>query len=233
MLKELQDLLVVQDRDVNIKKLEAELRKIPQDVEGEQGRLKADQATYDEAKKALQEMQVEAGTIRTERRVRQDTVEKLKVQMFETKKNEEYTALGTEVKRYEDIVSDYETQELELLEKCDAQSQLVDKKKAGLEERKVTVTKNITELKDKARTMMERFKEAKVLRIQSAEGVKQEALELYERIWKSKGDLAIAPLKEDVCSGCRIKVVASTLSKVRAADQIAQCENCGRILFEV
>lgn len=233
MLNDLQDLLIVQDRDKSLKSIEKELRAIPVEVEHEQKRLSQDETACESAKNTFQEKQVEANGLRTERRVRADTVEKLKTQMFETKKNEEYEALGKEVEKYQEIVDDYETQELELLESCDALKESFEKATAALEKRKVMVAENVSTLKEKARTLMARFKEAKAERENAIDGVDAQALQLYERIWKSKGDEALSVLHGEVCSGCGTKLVASTVAGVRAAKQLTQCENCSRILYEV
>lgn len=233
MIKVVQDLLILQDRDIKIQKLEGEMREIPKIVEREKGRLVQDQTTYEAVKKAHKEKLVEAGNLRTERRVRQDTVEKLKVQMFETKKNDEYEALGKEVENYEEIISEYETNELELLEECDSMEMKVEEANTQLEKRKTMVVENIDQHKDRARVLMARYKEMKAERTKLTEGVDEAGLSLYERLWKSKGDEALSILANGVCGGCGMKVVASTSANVHADDRIVQCENCSRILYVV
>ncbi len=233
MINDLQDLLIVQDRDKNLKNIEKELRSIPVAVEDEQKRLSKDEASLASAKSTFQEKQLEANGLKTERRVRQDTVEKLKTQMFETKKTEEYEAIGRDVEKYQAIVDDYETQELEVLELCDTLKENFDKGIVALDKRKVMVAENIADLKEKARTLMLKFKEAKVAREESIKGVDANALKLYDRLWKAKGDEALSVMNGGVCSGCGTKLVASTIAGVRAAKVLTQCENCSRILYEV
>jgi len=171
--------------------------------------------------------------VKLERRVRQETVEKLKVQLYETTKEEEIAAMKAEIQRYEGIVSDYETQELELLEEVDQKKAEVQDQDQVVKDRKVYHAEMIEEFKEKARVFVERFKEAKLDRNQAAGKVASESLNLYERIYKSKGDVAVVELRGDVCSGCNMKVVPNTLATLRAGKELTQCENCGRILFEV
>jgi len=232
MLRELQDLLILQDRDRKLQKLEAEMRSIPTSVEKEGSKLKADKRSVEVAKQELQACEVEVGKLQLDRRTRQDTVKKLETQMFETKKNDEYEALGLEVKRYQDQVSEIETAELELMEKCDAYKETLTQAEVALQERETLVAENVSELKERARTLVGKYKEAKEERVKSTQGVDKDALALYERVYKSKGDMALAELVEGVCHGCDMKVVASTASKVKADKEIVQCENCARILFE-
>ena len=233
MHKDLQNLLVLQDRDVKLQSLEATLRAIPVDVEKEGKKLKLDQEKLATLTEELKLKEVEASTLKLERRVRQDTVEKLKNQLYETGKESERAALEAEVQRYEAIISDYETEELVLLEDIDERKLAVAEQEDALKKREELTTTHVDELKEKARVFMGKFKEAKVARQTAAEAVASDSLDLYERIYKSKGDVAVVELKNEVCLGCDMKVVPSTLANVRAGTQLTKCENCSRILFEI
>lgn len=230
---DLKDLLVLQNRDVKLQTLEATMRKIPVDVEKEAAKLKADQVLLEKITRELKQNEVEANKLKLERRVRQDTVEKLKVQLYETGKDDERAALESEVKRYETAVSDYETEELVLLEKIDEIRQQVAKQEEQLTTRKELTTNNVAELKQKAKVFVAKFKEAKLARQEAASAVAADTLALYERIYKSKGDFAVVELRHGVCSGCDMKVVPNTLASLKAGQALTKCENCSRILFEV
>jgi uncharacterized protein len=54
---------------------------------------------------------------------------------------------------------------------------------------------------------------------------------LYNRLMKTKDGLAVAPLRDGKCEGCHMKLIASTVIKVQSSREIAQCEDCGRILY--
>lgn len=233
MLKELRDLLVLQDRDTALLKLKAEMAGIPKDVEREQAKLKNAQSELELSKEELKQLELKAGQLKLDRRTRQDTHEKLKVQQFETKKNDEYAALGAEADRYAAMVSELETEELELLEKVDDLTSLASDKEKTLTETKSNVAQSIEDLKEKARQMMARYKEAQTVRASAAGEVEGSALSLYERVFKAKGDFAVASLEEGVCHGCSMKVVATTVSQVKVGDSLVQCENCARILHEI
>ena len=59
----------------------------------------------------------------------------------------------------------------------------------------------------------------------------EDALALYERLLKSKGGTALAAVTEaGQCCGCHMKLIASTMIKVHSEKELAQCENCARIL---
>ena len=61
--------------------------------------------------------------------------------------------------------------------------------------------------------------------------VPDSVIPLYNRLMKTKNGLAIAPLRDGKCEGCHMKLIASTVMKVQTGKEIAQCEDCGRILY--
>jgi predicted nucleic acid-binding Zn-ribbon protein len=61
--------------------------------------------------------------------------------------------------------------------------------------------------------------------------VPEGVIPLYNRLMKTKDGLAIAPLRDGKCEGCHMKLIASTVMKVQTGKEIAQCEDCGRILY--
>jgi predicted nucleic acid-binding Zn-ribbon protein len=40
------------------------------------------------------------------------------------------------------------------------------------------------------------------------------------------------PLSHDVCGGCHMKVTITTSTKAKAGNEVVNCENCGRILYQ-
>jgi len=232
MLPELEKLLVVQDRDVAIAGYKKELDQIPKDIEKEKGIFKTAQAAHEALKGELKEREVEAQKLQLDRRTRQDTIEKLKVQQYETSKQEEISALGVEVKRYEGMVDELETSELEVMERCDALQSQVAESKEKLQKTYDYLVQFVEGVKVKAAELQQRVAEVQKDRDGLAKGVDSDLLERYYRLFKSKGDKVVVEMIDGKCTGCHMKVVPSTVVKVAGAKEIAYCENCGRILFE-
>lgn len=231
MLPEVESLLIVQDRDQKIKALQQDLAKIPRDKARAEEKLSSDQQAVAQAKKAAQENEVAIKNLELDIATRRDTIAKLKVQQFETKKNDEYTALGEEVIRYGEKVDELETQELELMEKADTLKAQHAKTVEALGETQKLVDQDIADLADKGKECQERLDallEERGVLVQKVDG---NLVALYDRLLKSKGNDPVAPLKGSQCGGCHMKVTASTVVNVQAENAIAQCENCGRILY--
>ncbi|NRB74653.1 MAG: hypothetical protein HRU46_09875, partial [Verrucomicrobiales bacterium] len=71
----------------------------------------------------------------------------------------------------------------------------------------------------------------KAARAEQAAEVDPDLLYIYDRLFKAKAGMAVVGLVDEVCQGCHMKVTKSTVVNVRAEKQVANCENCGRILY--
>ncbi len=56
-------------------------------------------------------------------------------------------------------------------------------------------------------------------------------LRLYETLRRSKGGLAVVPIQQRTCQGCRITLPSSEEQKARMSDDLVLCSSCGRILY--
>ncbi len=231
MLPEIESLLVLQDRDQRILKLEVDLKRIPIDQERAKERLANDLKTVADAKLAVQENEVAIKNIELDIGTRKDTLIKLKNQQYETKKNDEFTALGNEIVRYNEQIDDYETQELELMEKADA---LRDTQKQAEEALAITqgmVDEEIANLETRLEENKKQLAEVKAERAKLAAALDEDLCSLYDRLMKSKGGDAVVSADKGQCSGCHMKLVPATIISVQGDKNITQCENCGRILY--
>lgn len=231
MLPEVESLLIVQDRDQKIQKLRQELAKIPRDREAAEDKLSSDKRAVANAKLAAQENEVAIKSVELDIGTRRSTIERLTVQQFETKKNEEYTSLGNDVLRYKDMVDELETTELELMEKADELKSVHTKAVAALAVTQLVVDEDIVALEAKGALSQARLDELLEERAILVQKVDDGLVALYDRLLKSKGNDPVSQLKGSQCKGCHMKVTPTTLVNVQAEKAIAQCENCGRILY--
>jgi uncharacterized protein len=57
------------------------------------------------------------------------------------------------------------------------------------------------------------------------------SLRLYESLRRSKGGLAVVPVTQRTCMGCRIALPSGDEQRARASEDLVTCSSCGRILF--
>jgi len=233
MLPEISKLLQLQDRDLLLKNLQKDLKDVPTLQQRAKLQLSGDQASVDAALLASREIEVKIKNVELDIQTRQTSIKRLNDQQFETRKNDEFQALGHEIKRYQNEVRVHEDKELDLMEELDAAKKVLATAQAKLAETQKNVDEDLAQLAVRATNLEKRVAETKAERTTLAAPIDSGVLELYDRLLKSKGGTAIVPLENGICGGCHMKVVHSTLQNLQQAEAITQCEHCGRIVYLV
>lgn len=231
MLSEIESLLILQDRDQRILKLESDLKLIPLSKKRAEERLADDLAKVADAKSAIQENEMAIKKVELDIGVRKDTLARLKVQQYETKKNEEFTALGNEIVRYSEDIDNFETTELELMEKADSLNAQLEEANKALQLTQSLVDEEIASLSQKEAECKQQLAEVKEERAALSKNTDPDLLSLYERLMKSKGGDAIVSADKGQCGGCHMKLIPSTMIRIQAEKEVCQCDECGRILY--
>ncbi|MFK7851709.1 MAG: zinc ribbon domain-containing protein [Akkermansiaceae bacterium] len=230
MLDEIRALLILQDREQRLIRLQKDLAMHSVEEERAKAKLAGDTAGLEKANEELKAAELKVKKVEMDVETRKTTIQRLKIQQFETKKNDEYNALGNEIVRYEKEVDELETQELEAMEEVDAFKEKQAVAKQLFERTQKVVDEDLVTIKERHVNMEQQLKETEEERDKLAQEVSEDLLPLYKRLMKSKDGHAIATLKAGKCTGCHMKVIASTAIALQQEKEITQCENCGRIL---
>jgi predicted nucleic acid-binding Zn-ribbon protein len=230
MLEVLTQLLQVQERDQRILKFQKDLKDIPQQQARAQMQLAGDQAALDKATQAVKEIEVKIKGIELDINTRNTSIKRLQDQQFETRKNDEFSALGHEIERYKKDVSALEDSELEQMEALEAAKGVVKTAQAKLGETQARVNVEVKALEERAAGVKSRLDDLLAERAKLVEPVDPDALELYSRIMNKKSDPVVA-VEGGVCRGCHVKVVSSTIQSLRQGTGLTHCDSCGRILY--
>ncbi|MDQ8191186.1 zinc ribbon domain-containing protein [Roseibacillus persicicus] len=233
MIPEIERLIILQTRDQAIADLESDLKRIPHEKKMASTRLSSSQKAVAEAKTALQENEVAIKNVELDIETRKTTIGRLKTQQFETRKNDEFRAIGTEIERYQGEIDEHETTELELMERSDELRSKLEAAKEVLAKAEASVAEDLAAYDTREKEERARLAEVQTQREKAASEVGDEdLLELYDRLRNARGTKVVVSLSESgQCGGCHVKVTPSTLIKVTADKEVVQCENCGRILF--
>jgi len=232
MLEELEHLLVILDRDQKAKDLNSELERMP--IEKEQASLRL--AKLKEAVKGIEESimenEVAMKNFELDIDTRKDSIAKLKVQQFETRKNEEFKAMEHEIDRYEEEITQLEDSQLELMEKGESLSTQLNEAKAELDKDQKTVDTEIAIITERSNQCKKQLEETKEERNQLSVKIDADLLDRYSRIFKSKKGIAVCELENEICTGCHMKVTPATAASVRGGKTITVCDQCGRIVYQ-
>jgi len=231
MLDVVRALLILQDRDRRLLAIAKDMEKLPQEEARAKKQLAGDEAAVKTAHDALVECDLKLKRLELDAETRKTTIARLNNQQFETRKNDEYQALGHEITRYEKQVDDLETQELELMEVMDGVKAELKAAEASLANTQKLVDEDLVSIQERFKNMEQERKEVAEERTILAADIPEDTLPLYERLMLSKNGLALSPMREGKCEGCHMKLIPSTVVAVQTAKEMARCEDCGRILY--
>ena len=233
MHPDLEQLLVLQDRQQKIKQIQTEVHTLPLQRKNLEEQLAASVAGVEALKQKARQVEMDRKKLELDVGTRTETISRLKTQQYQTRKNDEFQAIGHEIERYENEIRKIEDEELELMVEADklkADLGVEEKKSATVKE---SVARQTGDLESKSKTLQSRLEELTKERAEIAGKIDEDLLGRFERLFKSKGDAVVVALEHEVCTGCHMKVTTQTAHRAKAGKEIVSCENCGRILYDV
>jgi len=229
---DLEQLLVLQDRQQKIKQIQIEVETLPLQKKSLEAQLAASVAGVEVLKQKARKVEMDRKKLELDVGTRTESISRLKTQQYQTRKNDEFQAIGHEIERYENEIRKIEDEELELMMEADklkADLGIEEKKAATVKE---SVARQTADLEVKSQTLESRLEELTKERAGIAGKIDEDLLGRFERLFKSKGDAVVVPLEHEVCTGCHMKVTTQTAHRAKAGKEIVSCDNCGRILYD-
>jgi uncharacterized protein len=229
---ELEQLLVLQDRQQKIKQIQTEIETVPLQRKSLEAQLAASVAGVEVLKQKNRHVEMDRKKLELDVGTRAETIARLKTQQYQTRKNDEFQAIGHEIERYENEIRKIEDEELELMVQADTikVDLAEEEKKAGVV--RESIARQTKDLEAKSTTLQSQLEELSKERAVIAGKIDEDLLSRFERLFKSKGDAVVVALEHEVCTGCHMKVTTQTAHRVKAGKEIVSCENCGRILYD-
>ena len=231
MHSELEQLLVLQDRQQKIRHIQAEIKTVPLERTHLKSQLAATEAAVESLKQKGRHVEVERKNLELDVGTRAESIARLKTQQYQTRKNDEFQAIGHEIERYENEIRKLEDQELELMIEADKLRGEIEAADKSARATKETISRQLADLETKSKALETQQAELATEREALASKIDADLLDQFERLFNSKGDAAIVAVEHGVCTGCHMKVTTATAAGVKAGKEIVTCENCGRILY--
>jgi predicted nucleic acid-binding Zn-ribbon protein len=230
MLEAIEKLLSLQDRDQKLRNLRLELLAVPTEIAAKQKLIADSAARLELARTRAKEIEVEKKSLQIDAATKRDQISRYRTQQLQTRKNEEYTALSHEIANAEKMISGIEDKELTLMEEADSLApQIAHADKTHTDE-KIRLESQISLLQEKAGNVKVRIEEVQKSRSTALEGIDEELLERYERLFETKNARAVVAVEHDVCTGCHMKITAQTSLALRSEKSVMSCPQCGRLL---
>jgi len=231
MLEIIEKLLVLQDRDRKINRVQQELAHIGPERETFRTRATASQAQLDAAKSRVKQLESDRKQLELEVEGKKTQIEKYANQQLQTRKNEEYRALAHEIETCKADIMKIEDKEIVLMEQAEAAQREVVRATLEANAAKKMVEDQIAQLGQREENLKKDLAEMQQGRAELAAAVDPSALNRFERLFKSKGDNVVVGVHHGVCGGCHMKLPAQILVSCQGQKELVACSNCGRILY--
>ena len=196
-----------------------------------ESQLAATEAGVESLKQKGRQVEVERKNLELDVGTRAESILRLKTQQYQTRKNDEFQAIGHEIERYENEIRKLEDQELDLMIEADKLRGEIEAADKSARATKDTISRQLSDLETKSSALETQQRELEKERAALAAEIDADLLDQFERLFNSKGDAAVVAVEHGVCTGCHMKVTTATASRVKAGKEIVSCENCGRILY--
>jgi uncharacterized protein len=231
MLAALTQLLVLQDRDRKITDLRAELASLDPQRRGIEIRAQRLQGESDAARHQVLELETSRKQLELDVQAKKQQIERYSLQQYQTKRNEEYRALAHEIELAQKAIRSIEDQELEIMEQIEqARKRAAAGAQAALEIR-ADADQQIAELNRRQANLSQDLVKLEHERQELAAQVDEAFLNRYERLRRNKGTKVLVGIEHGVCGGCHMRLPAQILVTCQAQKEVAQCINCGRLLY--
>ncbi len=231
MLEVIEKLLILQDRDRKIRRVQTELAHIEPERQSLKAKLAGTQTALENARLRVKQIESERKRLELDVESKKSQIEKYANQQLQTRKNEEYRALAHEIETCKADINKIEDQEIVLMEQGEqAQKNMVTATREADAAKKL-VEEQISKLGEREQNLSKELGELESNRGELASAVDETTRGRYERLLKSKGDSAIVGVNHGVCGGCHMKLPAQVLITSQGQQEIVTCTNCGRILY--
>jgi uncharacterized protein len=231
MLDTIEKLLILQDRDKRIRRVNGELSHIEPERQMYQTRAAGAQTGLDAAKLKVKQIESDRKNLELEVEGKKQLISKYANQQLQTRKNEEYRALTHEIDMCKEDIFKIENREIELMEQAELAQKEVARANQATAEAKKLMDDQLAQLAAREKNLKQELAELMTNRQELAAAVDEVSRARYERLVRNKGETVVVGVQHGVCGGCHMRLPAQILVSCQAQQELVTCTNCGRILY--
>lgn len=231
MAKAIEQLLVLQACDQEIRRLRKEMQDIPLRKQQIESRLNAHQEGLAQTEHALLEAKARIKHLEGEIEAARRQIQKFREQQLQIKSNDGYKALEREIATVQAGIRKLEDEELAAMEAVETAQAAVAARKEALGKEQVRVDEELKAFLARSAGLGEELQRQEAERKTLAAEIEPAWLARYNRIFAKQRDAAIALVEHGTCGSCHMKLSPAQVVDARKADTLTLCDFCGRLLY--
>ncbi|MGH7232853.1 MAG: zinc ribbon domain-containing protein [Nitrospiraceae bacterium] len=231
MNPQLSSLIELQALDLRLLEIKEQDRKIPV-------LLQAAETPLQEARQHLQQITVSVEALTKERRDRERDLEsheaqvgKLRARLMELKTNKEYQAHLFEIEMANKKKGGIEEQILTLMERIDTQQEEANHVTVRAADAERVFAQERLRLEELGAGLRAELSQLDIKHKEVAALIDKNLLSRYTKLKAMRKDLALAPIRNGICVGCRLQLPPQLVAEVKRSDELQTCTYCHRILY--
>jgi len=228
---EILQLAEVQKLDVERFDLRSQIEDFPEKIRDMDELLKTKKSEAETIHDELKRIQVLKNDKETEMGIKEEKINKHQTDLYQIKNNKEYTALEREIKSIKADISLLEEEIINYLDKIEEARIQGEKKKKEFEAEQEKIELEKTEIAAEEKRFSARLSKLDEERSSLAEKIAPSIIEVYERILKNRGRIALAKVNGNFCGACNMQLRPQIVNDAKLQKNIVSCENCGRMLY--
>lgn len=229
---QIEKLLIVQDRDAKLQKIELQLARIPKERQALEAQIGEERATIERARQALQAQKAERDEVDAAVKAKESAIQRFRTQQLEVKKNDEYRALTHQIEQGGTEIAELEERELELMLAIDAATEAFEAERAAIETRIASQEKQISQLEAREGTVRASLEDARQALEASRDASDATYLEQYDRVKQLvKRAPYVVKIEAHKCGGCHLRVSNEVSHGAMDAGEPHFCDQCGRMVY--
>jgi predicted nucleic acid-binding Zn-ribbon protein len=228
---QLQPLIDLQALDLRIAEIKEQQRKSPELIQAAEAPLKEAQRLQQEAKTTLDALTKERKERERDLEAHESQTEKMKTRLSELKTNKEYQAHLFEIEMANKKKGEIEEQILVLMEKIEAKQKDVKESQAKAADAEQSFAKEKQRLEALAAELKAESAQLEQKQATVAAAVDKTLMERYRKLKAMRKDLALVPVRDGICSGCRLQLPPQLIAEVKRKEDLLACSYCHRILY--
>ena len=225
-------LLSLQDKDLELDRMQGELAAIPAKIGALKHDIQVAKTALEDAKKEMTQLQMAKKQKELDLDGQETAVRKHSTELNAVKTNEAYRALLGEIEKAKQATSALEDQILQLMELIDQATRVWKEKESGSKNHESDLLKQISDLESKQTELAQTLETHKTEREQAFAALPKELAGPYNKLRHGKHvKWAVVPIRKEQCSGCHMKVSQNLINEVRRGQKLMTCESCSRIVY--
>ena len=229
--RELQALIHLQSVDDRIASAKKGLASIPGKIDAERTGLKEYETAVAGCKEELEATNKRQREAELEVQAVEQKLRDTRAKQSLVKTNEEYRALNQEIQTLEEQIAALEDNILAGMEIVDPVKARLAAAEKSLAEAGTRVRAAIGKQEEEQKRLKENLAGFIAERGRSAKEVGAEWLASYEKLRKGRAGLAVCPIVEQACNGCRMSETLQRFIEIRDTGEIFTCSHCSRIVY--